>query len=201
MPVLPLAALDQLARLHAESSQASRLAKFLQGAVHAASLFMLMGACVLAFGGGATIGRNFSWAVLVLTGVAALLYSYIRSDAAAFSRAPASQAARNLRVILLYLGIAWGAGAFLAMPPDVPAPAAILFAVMPAMLLAWQLRDLGGLAAFQGPAGILTIAAAFAQHWPQAGLDAVMILVFHWGLFAVIAWRRRLPLPAGLALR
>ena len=56
---LPVAALDQLARLHVETSEASRLAKFLRNAVHAASLFMLMGTCVLFLGGGADHRAQF----------------------------------------------------------------------------------------------------------------------------------------------
>jgi len=201
LPVLPLAALDQLARLHVETSQANRLVKFLRSAVHAASLFMLMGASVLLLGGGTTIGRNFSWAALVLVGVAALTHSYIRTNAAVFDRTPVSQAAWNLRAILFYMGIAWGAGAFLVMPPDLPVVAATLFAVMPAVLLAVVLNDLRGLAAFQAPAGALTAVAAFAQSWPHAGQEASAILVLQWGLFVAIALRHRSPLPAGLALR
>lgn len=201
LPILPVAALDQLARLHVETSEASRLVKFLRSAVHAASLFMLMGACVLFLGGGPTIAHNFSWAALVLIGVTALLYSFIRTNAAVFGRAPISQSSRNLRAILFYMGVAWGAGAFLAVPPDLPPLQAILFAVIPAMLLAMLLNDLGGLAAFQAPAGALTIGAAFALSWPHAGQGALLILILQWGLFAAIALRRRSPLPAGLALR
>ncbi len=168
LAVLPVAALDQLARLHAETSEASRLAKFLRNSIHAASLFMLMGTCVLFLGGGRTIGQNFSWAALVLLGVVGLIYSYIRVNAATFDRAPVWIAARNLRVTLFYLGLAWGAGAFLAMPAGVAAPQAILFAVMPALLLTIILNDMAGLAAFQAPAGALTILAAFTQSWPHA---------------------------------
>ncbi len=201
LPVLPIAALDQLARLHVETSEASRLAKLLRNSIHAASLFMLMGACVLFLEGGATIGQNFSWAALVLIGVVGLIHSYIRTNAAAFDRIPVSQAARNLRVTLFYLGIAWGAGAFLAVPPALSALQAILFAVMPALLLTVLLNDATGLAAFQAPAATLTILAAFIQSWPDAGLDALMILAVQCGLYAALALRRRNPLPAGLALR
>ena len=131
-------------------------------------LFMLMGTCVLFLGGGPTIGHNFSWAALVLIGVTALLYSFIRTNAAVFGRAPISESSRNLRAILFYMGVAWGAGAFLAVPPDLPPLQAILFAVIPAMLLAVLLNDLGGLAAFQAPAGALTVGAAFALSWPHS---------------------------------
>ena len=200
LPVLPLDALDRLARLHTESREASHLVGLLRNSIHAASLFMLMGSCVLLLGGG-TMGRNFLWAVFILAGVVALIHSYIRTNAAAFGRVPFSVAARNLRAIFLYLGMAWGMGAFLALPPAFPAFAAILFTALPAMALALLLNDTKSLAAFQIPAGLLTIGAAFTLSWPDAALDALAILGLHGGLFTATAWRRRTPLPAGLALR
>lgn len=198
LPELPLDALDRLARLHAESSQTSRLARLSRNSIHAASLFMLLGACVLLMGGGG-IGPNFLWAVIVLAGVVALIYFYIRTNAAAFDRAPFSVAARNVRGTLLYMGIAWGAGAFLVLPSE--PLAAILFAVVPPLLLALLLQDAKGLAAFQSPAGLLTVGAAFAQAWPNTVLDALTILFAHAGIFLATAWHRRTLLPAGLALR
>ena len=87
LPVLPLDALDRLARLHAETSQASHLAMLLRNSIHAASLFMLMGSCVLLLGGG-TMGRNFLWAVSILAGVVGLIHSYIRTNATAFGHTP-----------------------------------------------------------------------------------------------------------------
>lgn len=201
LPVLPVAALDQLARLHVETSEVSRLILFLRSSVHVASVFMLMGTCVLFLGGGATIGYNFSWAALVLIGVAALLHSHIRTNAAAFGRAPVSEAARNLRMTLFYMGFAWGAGAFLATPPGVSVLQAILFAVVPSLLLALLLKDAWGLAAFLAPAGALTVGAAFARSWPNSSLDAVLIPVLQWGLFIGIILRHRTLFPAGLALR
>ena len=201
MPVLPVAALDQLARLHAETSQASRLTLFLRSSVHTASLFMLMGTCVLFLGGGSSFAHNFSWAALILAGVAALLFSYIRNTAAAFDRAPVSDAARNLRVILFYMGLAWGSGAFLATPNEFPVYQAILFVAIPVMLLAPILKDTGGLFAFLVPASAWTVYAAFARSWPGAVLDAVLIPLLQAGLFLGVALRRRMHFPAGLALR
>jgi len=200
LPVPPQAALDRLARLYAESREASHRARLLRNSIHAASLFMLMGSCVLLLGGG-TIGRNFLWAVSILAGVVGLIHSYIRTNAAAFDRAPFSVAARNLRATILYMGVAWGMGAFLVLPSGLPALEAILFAGVPALALALLLNDAKALAAFQVPAGLLTIGAAFVLDWPNAALDALAILGLHGGLFAAIAWHRRIPLPAGLALR
>jgi hypothetical protein len=201
LAALPGAMLDQLARLHREASQASRATKFLGSAVHAASAFMLMGSAMLLWGGGQTIGRNFSWAVLVLIGVAALLYSFIRTHAAAFDRVPVPAAMRMLRAILFYMGIAWGTGAFLVLPGNAMAAMAILFAVLPALVLAGLLRDLAGLAAFQVPASLLTAAAMLAGSSPDARPGAAAIFILQPILFAMVGLRHRISLPAGLALR
>ena len=195
-----MAALDQLTRLHVETSAASRLVIFLRASVHAASFFMLMGTGVL-FWGGTTIGQDFSWAVLILIGVMALLHSYIRANAAVFDRTPVSEAARNLRVIFFYMGLAWGVGAFLVLPADLPTLPAILFAATPALVLALLLKDARGLAAFLAPASALAVAAAFARSWLHPGLDIFLILVLQWGSFLGIVMRRRPLFPAGLALR
>ncbi|HEY4274530.1 MAG TPA: hypothetical protein VGM68_03520 [Rhizomicrobium sp.] len=201
LAALPAAMLEQLARLHRETSQVSRTTKFLGSAVHAASAFMLMGGCVLLWSGGQTIGQNFLWAVLVLIGVAALLYSFIRTHAAAFDRMPASMAARNLRGMVLYLGLAWGAGAFLVLPGNAAPVTAILFAVLPALVLSGLLHDFTGLAAFQIPASVLTAAALFARPWQDPGLAMAAIFTLQSVLFAMVALRHRISLPAGLALR
>jgi hypothetical protein len=196
-----MAALDRLEHLYVETSEASRLTLFLRSSVHVASLFMLMGTCVLFLGGGGNFAQNFVWAALILLGVAALLYSFIRNMAAAFDRAPASEAARNLRVILFYMGLAWGAGAFLAVPAALPAYQAIPFAVIPVFLLALMLNDPAGLIAFLVPAGSWTVYAAFARSWPEAPLDAVLIPLLQAGLFLATLLRRRTHFPPGLALR
>jgi hypothetical protein len=196
-----MAALDRLEHLYVETSEASRLTLFLRSSVHVASLFMLMGTCVLFLGGGASFAQNFSWAVLILLGVAALLYSYIRNMAAAFDRTPASEAARNLRLILFYMGLAWGAGAFLAVPAGLPAYQAIPFAFIPVLLLALMLNDAAGLFAFLVPAGSWTVYAAFARSWPGAPLVAVLIPLLQAGLFLATLLRRRAHFPPGLALR
>lgn len=201
LPVLPVAALDQLARLHAETSEASRLTLFLRSSVHVASLFMLLGTCVLLLDGGVSFARNFGWAVLMLAGVAMLLYSDIRTNAAVFDRAPVSESARRLRFILFYTGLAWGGGAFLALPEEFPAYQAILFAVVPTLLLALMLHDAGGLLAFLVPAGASTVWAAFEQAWPSAAMVAVLVPLLQAGLFLATLLRRRTHFPAGLALR
>lgn len=194
------AAFDRLARLHVETSEVSRLVMFLRASLNSASLFMLMGTCVL-FLGRAPMARNFVWAAIMLTGVMGLLYSYIRTNAAVFDRPPVSVSARNLRLIFLYMGVAWGAGAFLAVPATLPSFEAVLFAVIPTLLLALLLHDSRGTLAFLMPAGLLTGACAFLHSWPHPIVDALLILGLQWASFLGIVVRRRTALPAGLALR
>jgi hypothetical protein len=201
LPVPSAKAFDRLARLHVETSETGRLVVFLRAALNAASLFLLMGTCVLFLGGGATIAHNFAWAALMLIGIAALLYSYIRTNAAVFDRAPITESARNLRLIFLYMGLAWGAGAFLAVPATLSWLTAVLFAVIPTLLLVLLLHDGAAAAAFLVPAGLLTAACAFLHAWPHPMFDTLLILGLQWASFLGIVWRRRTSFPAGLALR
>ena len=200
-PAPPAAAFDQLARLHVETSEVGRLVMFLRASLNSASLFMLMGTCVLFLGGDATMPRNFAWATIMLAGVVGLLYSYIRTNAAVFDRAPVSVSARHLRLIFLYMGFAWGAGAFLAVPAMLPSFEAVLFAAIPTLLLALILHDGPATLAFLMPAGLLTLASAFLHSWPHPMVDALLILGLQWASFLGIVLRRRTALPAGLALR
>ena len=77
-PDPPAAAFDQLARLHVETSEVGRLVIFLRASLNAASLFMLMGTCVLFLGGGATMVRNFGWATTLRIRTSALACMSIR---------------------------------------------------------------------------------------------------------------------------
>src|SRR5581483_10255248 len=100
---LPLDALDQLSRLHRETLKTNRLARFLASSVHAAFLFMVMAVLVLLVEQSQTMGREFSWAMMVLIGVLALLHRYIRAHAALFTDAPLERTAKELRLIFFYL--------------------------------------------------------------------------------------------------
>ncbi|HEX4370341.1 MAG TPA: hypothetical protein VH019_03255 [Rhizomicrobium sp.] len=194
---LPLDALDQLARLHRESRETSRLARFLASSVHAAFLFMLMSALVLFLGRTETIGRDFSWALMILVGVLALLECYIRTHAALFSGAPSARA-KELRMVFLYMGFGWGSGAFLVLPPDPGTLAVLLFVALPGVALALLLPDAMGFTFFMVPAGLTVIGAALICGFPHAGLDMSLILILQWGLFSGALLRNREPHSAAL---
>lgn len=201
---LPLAALDRLPLLHAESAGNTGLAQFLAGAVYAAGTLTLLGMAALTFGAGTTLKSCFAWAFLVLIGVGALLRSYIRSTAAVFDRAPLTEAAQDLRAILLYVGFAWGAGAFLVLSPVAGPVATLAFAGLPSLAIALILKDQGGPLAFVIPVTILSLTAAVLQPWPDAGLDTALLLMLQSSIVARIILSSRRPragLPAGLLLR
>jgi hypothetical protein len=194
---LPLDALDQLARLHRETRETSRLARFLASSVHAAFLFMLMSALVLFLGRTETIGRDFSWALMILVGVLALLECYIRTHAALFSGAPSARA-KELRMVFLYMGFGWGAGAFLVLPADPGTLAVLLFMALPGAALAFLLPDAAGFTFFLVPAGLMVIGAALIRGFPHAELDMSLILILQWGLFSGALLRNREPHSAAL---
>jgi hypothetical protein len=203
-PALPLLALERLSELHAESGDTADLAQFLAGAVNAAAALTLLGMAALTFEAGASLKSCFSWALLVLMGIGALLRSYIRSTAAAFDRAPLDEAAKDLRAILLYAGFAWGAGAFLMLPSAASPLSGLSFAVLPPLGLALLLKDRDGPLAFLLPVTAMSLAAAVLRPWSDAGVVTALTLMLHSSIAAYVILRgrkRRAGLPPGLLLR
>jgi hypothetical protein len=194
---LPLDALDQLVRLHAESRQTDRMARFLAAAAHAAFLFMTM-TVVMLFLEGASLAQDFVWAGMILIGVLALLRCHIRAHAALFSERPFMAPAKELRLLFFYMGIAWGAGAFLVMPVDAGTGAVVLFMFLPGSILAFLVPDSMGFICFLLPMSITVIGAALLRGFPHAGLDMSLILILQWGLFSGAFLRNREPSPAAL---
>ena len=195
---LPLDALDQLARLHRETLETNRLARFLASSVHAAFLFMVMASLVLLLEQSQTMGREFSWALMILAGVLALLHRYIRTHAALFTNTPLERTAKELRLIFLYLGVAWGAGAFLVLPGEADTITIVLFAAVPGLALAFFLADPMGTALFLIPAGLMTMGATAIRAFPHWQLDMSLILILQWGLFSGAFLRNREPHPDAL---
>jgi hypothetical protein len=158
---------------------------------------MLMSALVLFLGRTETIGRDFSWALMILVGVLALLECYIRTHAALFSGAPSARA-KELRMVFLYMGFGWGAGAFLVLPADPGILAVLLFVALPGAALAFLLPDAVGFIFFMVPAGFMVIGAALIRGFPHAGLDMSLILILQWGLFSGALLRNREPYSTAL---
>lgn len=178
---VPRAALSRLPALHGEASRNMVLSRFLARSPQACITLMLVGAVVLTWSsagaGAASLKADFAWVSLVLIGIVGMTRNYIRGFARSLRRVPLQEAASDLRMLLLYTGAAWGAGAFLVMP-GLPAPALVfLFAALPALAAAILLRDAKGVAAFILPSSAGIAAAALMGAWPLDVWVAAAVLV------------------------
>src|ERR1700722_635944 len=197
-----LSALTRLSQIHAESSETTKLVRFLRSAVPAAAVLMVLGALAVGLAGGADIKREFAWSLLVLAGGGAMLRSYIKSTAQAFDRLPLREAAKDLRAVWFYTGFAWGAGAFLLLG-DNPLPImGLCLAVTPSVILLPLLRDKAASLSFIAPVTLLTAAAVILERWGGAAVTLAMLLVVQGSMVAglALAGRARPGLPAGLSL-
>ena len=192
---VPHAALNRLTLLHDESRLALRRAGLLARATQAAGVLLALGAVAALLGGG-TLGATFLWSVLVLGGVVAVVVSHLRT-AAVFKDMAGSAA--DLRAILLYLGMAWGLGAFLALSAE---PLRLIaFAVIPTIAVALLLRDGPAIAAFAVPVTLVAVLAGLLRLENMAVTGALLLLQGMIGLFLLARRRRAATAPPGLALR
>ncbi len=196
-------ALGRLSQIHAETFEAAQAARFLRSAVNAGALLLVCGGLALALAGGAGIQTEFAWTLAVLAGVGAMLRAYIKSSAQGFDRTPLREAAKDLRAVLAYTGVAWGAGAFLLLGAN-PIPfAGLCFAILPTLGLAMVLKDRTATLSFLAPVTALSAAAILLDSWSAAPVALVLLLTVQGGLGAGVffAHRPAALAPAGLSLR
>ena len=159
---------------------------------------MLAGAAMLLAGGG-SLKADFGWSLLVLLGVVAMIRNHIRGFARSLRRIPLQEAASDLRVLLLYSGVAWGAGAWLVMPV-MPSPLLALgFALLPPLVLVMMLEDEKAAAAFTMPVVLLTAGAALTQDWHGAVWVAGIVLIAGLGIACIPAAQSMLQLRRDMA--
>ena len=189
----PGAALRRLPQLHDESRLALRRASLMARAVPAAGSLLVLGTLAAMFGGGA-LAPTFAWCVAVCGGVAAVMVSHLRA-ASVFKDLAGSTA--DMRAILLYMGAAWGVGAFLALAPQ---PALLVgFAVLPSLALGLMLGDLPAILAFAAPVTLFGLAAILLR---TGSITAAAILLLLQAACGFWLLRKRAPAtPPGLVLR
>jgi hypothetical protein len=203
LPPAALQALGRLTQLHAETSEAASLSRFLHAAVGAGAVLTLMGCLAVTFASGATLQLEFAWSLLVLAGVGAMLRTYIKSVAQSLDRPPLRESAKDLRAVMFYVGFAWGAGAFLLLGNN-PIPfTGLCFALLPSILMVPLLKDRRASLAFIAPVTMLTAAAILLQPWSDAAAALVMLLIVQGSIIAglTLTGKPRSDLPAGLSLR
>ena len=170
--VTPRGGLAKLKALHAEAEETARLANLAgrSGIVGVTLPFL----AVLTMGLSVEMNPapQLVWLLFVGAVALAMLLSYRRAMQRPFERAALKDYAKDLSAILLFAGFAWGAGAFLALPAGTPLGAVLAFALLPATITAYLLRDRDGLALFLAPVAALTVAACllkpFAGGWTAA---------------------------------
>jgi len=186
-------ALAALPRLRDEAGANYRTGRFLSRSASACMVLLAAGALALAvtaLAGGGTLKADFAWAALVLLGVIAMTRNYIRGFARSLRRVPLQEAAADLRVLLLYTGMAWASGAFLLMPGN-PAPALVFFfAALPSLGLALALKDRAGTLAFAAPVTLATAGAAVLGAWPLDSWVAGAVLACGLGIACLPALHR-----------
>src|SRR5882757_4909257 len=146
----PHQGLARLSVLHGEAGRDLQSWQFLARSPGACIALMLAGALALIWTaqGGASLEAEFTWAILVLMSIVAITHTYIGGFARSPRRIPLKRAASRLRMLLLYAGLAWGAGALLVMP-DLPGPVLVFaFATVPGLACALILKEEEGAIAF-----------------------------------------------------
>jgi hypothetical protein len=169
--------LAKLAALHIEAEETAHLANLLGRSA---------GIAVAIAGGAASAALLLSsisntatlvWLFLSLAGVAALLVAYARTIRAPFERAALLSFREDLKAVLLYAGFAWGAGAWLILPYEIGAAAAVAFAALPVGAIATLSRDRDCAFLFGVPVTALVSFASVLRPFSDAGLDAGLILI------------------------
>ena len=158
----PLSHLARLSELHDEAAETALLANLLGRVPYLAVslLAVTSAAAVLAHVAAAPL---LTWLVLMGAGLISLMRSYVITIAAPFERAPLRLFARDLQAIMLYVGFAWGAGSFLALPTDVTLLQAIAFSAGATILVAAIGRASDATACFTIPVTVLSAVAALLR--------------------------------------
>lgn len=197
---IPHDALTRLSRLRQEARRDLQLARFLARAPQACLVLLIAGA-VVTLSNANGLAAEFTWAVMLLAGIVIIVSGHMRSFAVASPQKSLQAEAVHLRGLLLYMGLTWGAGAFLMLPGQ-PAPAlAFVFAMVPATVLALILQDWQGATAFAAPAAVATVIAANLGGWPQPLWTSAAILIALSGIILLPALQHEPRRIGGLALR
>lgn len=167
-------AIAKLKLLHAEAEETARLANLLGRSGTVGITLPVLAITTMGLSITMNPAPQMVWVLFVGAVALAMLLAYRHAMKRPFERAALQDYAKDLSAILLFAGFAWGAGAFLALPASTPAVAAISFAVLPAGIVAYLLRDRDALTLFLAPVTALTAAACllkpFASGWIAAGL-------------------------------
>jgi len=176
-PSDPQSELARLAELHSEAIETALLANLLGRAPYAmVGLAVAAGISVAFSAGDMPAGGIVAWLILMIAGLGAMARSYSRAIAAPFERAALKSFSRDMTAITVYLGFAWGAGAFLMLPTIIPF-SAVTYAAITAAGFAALLRDRNIALGFLVPASVLSALACVLRPLPGGALAGLMVLL------------------------
>ena len=175
VPASPRADISRLAALHREAEETALLANLLGRAPYAAAALAISAGLAVTFAANdVAAARTVTWLVLMLVGIGAIARAYGQAIAAPFERAVLKSFSQDLMALTLYMGFAWGAGAFLVLPADVNPVVALAFAAGVPALFAILLRDRDAGLCFLAPvAGLSAFACVL-----RSGSVLTMALIF-----------------------
>ena len=204
---IPSQALLRLSVLHREAGRDLHLSQFLAGAPRFCVALMLAGAVTLGWASrdessapqNADFASDFIWAASILIGIVAMTHTHIRNFARSPGWVPLDDAASRLRMLLLYMGVVWGGGAFLVTPAR--PVLALAFVAGPSLACALTLKDEKGVIAFGAPAALLTASAALpgarpAGAWVAGAALAAGAAIAGFSMLQCAIRRRQDSLPA-----
>lgn len=167
--------LAKLKLLHAEAEETARLANLLGRSLYAGITLPVLAILTVGLSVDMQPAPQLVWCLFVATVAAAMLIAYRHAIRRPFERAALKDFAKDLSAILLFAGFAWGSGAFLALPAATAALPAILFVALPAVAIAYLLRDRQALLLFLAPTAVLSVAASVLK--PFAGGVGISLMI------------------------
>ncbi len=179
-------ALHKLSRLHDEAVETAELANLLGRASFVAWL-LIAGMAVVALTSAGVVAFQplVLWCLFTAAAAIAVLRLYQRTVVAPFELMPLRAFAADLDAALLYAGVAWGAGGFLALPSVATPLMLVLFAAGTAGGVSALLRARASLY-FLVPAVILPALAAAFRPLPEAGVAAGYALLAGFAIAGVL---------------
>jgi hypothetical protein len=181
----------KLALLHAEAEETARLANLLGRSLYAAIALPLLGVLTIGLAGGTGLARPLVWCAFVALASIAMLRAYAQTIGEPFERFALKAFAKDMSAMLLYAGFAWGAGAFLALPAGTGIATAILFAVVPGIMIAALLREREAVLLFLAPVATLAAFASVLRPFASGALAAGLILIACAAVAAAVVLRDR----------
>lgn len=168
--------LAKLKLLHAEAEETARLANPLGRSLYAGITLPVLAILTIGLSVEMRPAPQLLWCLFVAAVAGAILIAYRNAMRRPFERAALRDFAKDLSAILLFAGFAWGSGAFLALPVATAALPAILFVALPAVVIAYLLRDREALLLFLAPSTALTTIASLLKPF-EGGVGVAALIV------------------------